>query len=105
MLESKFQTKVIRRLRSLFPGCVILKNDPNYLQGILDWTILFEDKWAMLEIKASRISREQPNQHYYAEILDDMSFAAFIFPENEEEVLRELQQAFQSRRSSRISKS
>jgi hypothetical protein len=95
--EAKFQANVIRRLKDTFPGCVILKNDPGYQQGMLDWTILFGPCWATLEIKARRSSRHQPNQDYFVQLLDDMSFAAFVYPENEEEVFAALQEAFASR--------
>ena len=87
----------------MFPGCVILKNDAGYMQGIPDLLILFENKWAMLEVKASERSREQPNQDYFVDLLDSMSFAAFIYPENEDEVLYALQQTFRPRRVARVS--
>lgn len=102
-LESEFQSHLIERLRGLFPECFILKNDPNYLQGVPDLLILFKNKWAMLEVKASATADERPNQDYWVAHLDHMSFAAFIYPENEEEVLNDLQQAFCPRRQSRIS--
>lgn len=107
MLESTFQKKFCDRLREDYPGCVILKNDPNYQQGILDWLMLWGKKWAMFEIKRKEPSDRdfQPNQQWWLETLGGMSFAACVYPENEEEVLRELQQAFQPRRSSRFSKS
>jgi hypothetical protein len=95
MRESKYQSQLIKKLRILFPGCFILKNDPTYVQGVLDLLILFGNKWAMLEVKASATSPERPNQRYYAEQLSLMSFASFIYPENEKEVLDELQRAFQ----------
>lgn len=31
--ESEFQAKLIKKLKELFKGCIILKNDPEYLQG------------------------------------------------------------------------
>lgn len=105
MLESAYQAKLIRRLRDLFPGCVILKNDTDYMQGIPDLTILYHGRWAVLEVKASRRSPEQPNQQYYIDQLDHMSFAAFIYPENEEDVLHDLQQALRPRRHARLSQS
>lgn len=96
--ESGYQAQLIKDLKDLFPGCVVLKNDTDYIQGIPDLLILFQNKWAMLEVKLSPTSPRRPNQAYYIDALDEMSFAAFIFPENEEEVLRELQQAFRARR-------
>jgi hypothetical protein len=96
--ESKFQDSLIRELRKMFAGCIILKNDPDYLQGIPDLLVLFGNKWAMLECKAAFASRRQPNQDYYIELLNDMSFAAFIHPDNKDQVLHDLQRAFRSRR-------
>src|ERR1044071_6038441 len=98
MLESKFQEQLIKKLYERFPGCVVLKNDPALKQGILDLTILYNDMWAMLECKASAKSRVQPNQDHYVYTLNAMSFASYIYPENEEEVLDALQQAFESPR-------
>jgi hypothetical protein len=96
MLESKFQTEVIADLRDLFPGCVVLKNDPNYIQGFPDLLILWNRRWAALEVKASAVSRHQPNQDYYVDMLDDMSYGAFIFPENKETILDELVSALRA---------
>ena len=80
----------------MFPGCVVMKNDSSYIQGIPDLLVLYNDRWASLECKKSEGARKQPNQEYYVEKLDSMSFSRFIFPENKEEVLRELQSAFQA---------
>ena len=96
MTESAYQAKLIRKLKNLFPGCEILKNDSGYRQGILDLTILFGPFWAMLEVKASEDAPLRPNQGYYVRKLNDMGFAAIIYPENEKEVLAALQEAFAS---------
>jgi hypothetical protein len=96
LAENKYQAGLIKRLEALFPGCIILKNDPGYKQGMLDLTILWQKFWASLEVKDSARAQVQPNQEYYVRRLDDMSFAAFIYPENEAEVLSALQQAFAS---------
>ena len=80
----------------MFPGCIVLKNDPTYLQGVPDLLILYKNKWAMLEDKRDQYAPHRPNQDYYISKLNEMSFAAFIFPENCEEVLNGLQQAFES---------
>lgn len=102
--ESKFQADLIDELEKIFPGCIVLKNDANYIQGFPDLTILYERNWAVLECKKSLREPYQPNQAYYIELLDDMSIAFMICPENREAVLYELQQAFQSRRSARVSR-
>ena len=105
MTENQYQAKLIKKLEKLFPGCIILKNDTLYRQGIPDLTILWDEYWASLEVKISVDADKQPNQGYYIERLDEMSFAAYIFPENEEEVLSALQSAFKSPRRTRVSKS
>lgn len=102
MLENEYQAHLIKLLRAMFPGCFILKNDTDYLQGVPDLLILYRNKWAMLEVKASATSPSRPNQEYYVDMLNEMSYSAFIYPENEEQVLYEIQQAFRARRSSRI---
>lgn len=98
MSESKFQSELIKELKDIFKDCVILKNDASYLQGVPDILILYKNKWAMLEVKASAHARVRPNQEYYVDLLNDMSFAAFIYPENKEEILNELQHTFRVRR-------
>lgn len=97
MTEAVYQAKLIRKLEKMFPDCVILRNDPQSQQGLPDITILFEKVWAALEVKASGSASRRPNQEYFVEQLDNMSFAAFVYPENEEEVLNALQEAFASR--------
>lgn len=105
MNEGPFQAKVVNRLRDMFPGCEILKPDCEYTQGIPDVLILWGSYWATLEFKKSRNSKRRPNQDFYIRKLDEMSFAAFIYPENEEEVLCALEQAFKPPRRTRVSKS
>lgn len=97
MTEATYQARLIRKLKRVFPGCVVLRNDPQQQQGMLDLTLLWGPLWAMLEVKASAEASVRPNQGYFVEQMDNMSFAAFIYPENEEEVLLALQQAFSSR--------
>lgn len=97
-LEKIFQSELIKELRDLFPGCIILKNDPTYIQGVPDLLILFEDKWAALEVKKSITASHRPNQEFYVNKMGRMSYANFIYPENKEVVLNELQETFFSRR-------
>lgn len=95
MKESEFQAILISKLRTLFPGCVVLKNDANYIQGFPDLLILWNEHWAALECKKDKNAHIQPNQKWWVNIkLNAMSFASFIYPENEEEVLHALQCAF-----------
>ena len=99
MAESKFQGRLIKRIKRMFPECQVLKNDPGYQQGILDLILLFPGGfWASLEAKDSASAGIRPNQDYFVKKLDEMSFAAFVYPENEDEVLDALQQAFESSR-------
>ena len=96
MTEAQYQAKLIKRLKVIFPGCIVMKNDSGYIQGIPDLTILWKNRWAFLECKRSEEDRKrpQPNQETYIAKASEMSFGSFIFPENEEDVLRDLQQAF-----------
>ena len=96
MKENEYQGKLIKKIKEMFPGCEVLKNDPNYIQGIPDLTILYKDKWATLECKRSANAKLRPNQSHYISKFDSMSFSRLIYPENEKEVLDELQQSFES---------
>lgn len=94
MRENSFQKIVISELKKMFKGCLVLKTDPNYKQGMPDLLILYRDKWAALECKRSASAPFRPNQKYYVDLMNKMSFARFINPQNKEEVLNELQRAF-----------
>jgi hypothetical protein len=96
MRERDYQARLIRKLKDLYPGCIIMKNDSGYMQGIPDLTILYGDRWAVLEVKIREPRTAQafePNQEWFLETMNEMSFAACIYPENEKDVLRGLQQA------------
>ena len=93
-LESGFQDKLRDELKERFPGCMVFKMDQ--IQGIPDLLVLYEDKWASLEVKKNASAERQPNQEYYVGRMNEMSFSRFICPENKEEVLNDLQQTFQS---------
>lgn len=103
-LENKFQGDLIKELHTRFPEAIVLKNDAGYLQGIPDLLILDKDRWAALEVKKGDKAKRQPNQDYYVDKMDNMSYAAFITPENKEEVLSAIQQSFGARRKTRVSK-
>ena len=104
MLENTFKTNLVKELNFLLPGCIVLHLDPDEFQGIPDLLILYKNKWAALEGKKGKNESHQPNQNYYVDLMDRMSFASFIYPENKEEVLYELQQVFSTRRTTRVSK-
>lgn len=93
MNENAYQAKLIKKLEKKYPNAIILKNDASYLQGIPDLTILEGDRWAALETKKDNKASKRPNQDYYVNQMDSMSFARFIRPENEEEVLNDLEKA------------
>ena len=103
MLENKFKTGLVKELKSRFPGCMVIHADPNEIQGIPDLLVLYEDTWAALEGKKLAKASHRPNQDFYVKKMDNMSFAAFIYPENKEEILNELERSFKARRSARVS--
>lgn len=90
MLENRFKTKLIKELEEMFPGCIVIHMDPNEIQGIPDLLILHGNKWAALEGKKHATASVRPNQPYYVKLMNGMSFASFIYPENKDEVLDEL---------------
>lgn len=94
MLENKFQAKLIKELKLIFPGCIVMKNDSSYIQGIPDLLVLYKNMWASLECKKSARASKRPNQEYYVGLMNQMSFARFISPENKDEVLNELKKIF-----------
>ena len=95
-LERDFQAGLIKELKIMFPGCIVMKNDSSYIQGIPDLLVLHNDKWASLEVKKSVNAKKQPNQEYYVGRMNEMSFSSFISPENKEDVLCELRKTFES---------
>ncbi len=98
MQERDFQAKLIKELKRRFPGCFVMKLDPGYIQGIPDLLILWGKRWAVLECKKNKKAIRQPNQELYVELLNGMSFSRFIYPENKEEVLHDLEQTFRAGR-------
>lgn len=93
-LERDFQASLIKELKSRFEGCLVMKTDCNYIQGVPDLLILYKDKWATLECKRERTAKKQPNQEYWINTMNQMSFSRIIYPENKEDVLNDLQRAF-----------
>ena len=94
MLESKFQANLIKELKDNFDGCIVMKNDSSYIQGIPDLLVLYKDKWASLEVKKNATAKKRPNQDYYVDRMNEMSFSRFVYPENKETVLDELREIF-----------
>lgn len=92
--ESDFQSNLKKELKKRFPGCIVTKLDSGDIQGIPDYLVLYKNKWATLENKRSAKAPRQPNQEYYVEKMNEMSFSRFIYPENKDEVLNELGEMF-----------
>ena len=103
--ENEFQASLIKEIKERFPGAIVLKNDPNYIQGMPDLTVLHSDGWAMLEVKRSKDAPHQPNQDYYISKANEMQYGSFVYPENKEEVLNGIQKSFEYQRGrSRLSR-
>ena len=94
MLERDYQKKLVKKLKDIFPGCIVLKNDAQLKQGIPDLLVLYKDKWAALEVKKTESAHHQPNQDYKVQTMNEMSYASFIYPENEEKIFSELEEVF-----------
>lgn len=92
--ENAFQAGLIDELKETFSGCIVLKNDSSYMQGIPDLSVFYGDKWAMLECKKNAEASHQPNQDHYISVANAMGYAAFIYPENKNKVMEELKQHF-----------
>ena len=100
-----FKARLIKELEYRFPGCIVFNLDPLTIhQGVPDLLILYKTNWAMLETKGAANSRRRPNQEFYVNFYNELAFASFIYPENEEEVLNDLQHAFEPPRRTRLSK-
>ena len=95
MLESSFQRSLVKEIESKFPGSIVIKNDTSHKQGFPDLTVFYKNRWAALECKRSKTAPHQPNQDKYVETLNKMSFSRFVYPENKEEVLDDLQRSFE----------
>lgn len=94
MREIPYQAKLMRDIPVRLPGSFVLKQNPQWLQGVPDLLVLCGPLWALLEVKISATAPRRPNQPYYTEKFDGMGYATFIYPEIEEEVLDELARYF-----------
>jgi hypothetical protein len=94
MLERDYQKKLVKKLQDIFPGCIVLKNDAQLKQGIPDLLVLYNDKWVALEVKKSETASHRPNQDLKVQKMNEMSYAAFIYPENEEKIFSEMKEVF-----------
>lgn len=98
LLERDYQRGLIHRIRERLPDCIVFKNDPNYKQGVPDLTVFYNDRWATLEVKKSSRASKRPNQDYYVNQMNEMSFSAFIYSENEEETLDAMERSLLAKR-------
>lgn len=103
MLENKFKTGLVKEIKQRFPDCIVVHLDPNEIQGIPDLLVLQGSTWAALEGKKAASSSHRPNQDYYVQKMNDMGFAAFIYPENKEEILDAMERSFQVHRATCVS--
>lgn len=94
MLENKFKTKLIKEIKTRFPGSFVFHLDPTERQGSPDLLVLYKDKWAALEGKKNAKAKLRPNQDIYVDLFNEMSFARIIFPENAKEVLDDMERSF-----------
>lgn len=95
MKERDFQANLIKEIKQKFPECIVMKNDSSYIQGIPDLLILNDKKWASLECKKNSNSTKRPNQDYYVNMMNNMSFSRFVYPENKNEVIKDISKFFE----------
>lgn len=91
MLENKFKTKLVKEIKERFEGCMVFHLDPNEIQGAPDLLVLHQDRWMSLEGKRSARASRRPNQEYYVNKMNNMSFSRFVYPENKDEVLNDME--------------
>ena len=96
MRESKFQSQLVKKIQTMFPDAIVIRNNPQDLQGVPDITVLRGPHWAALEVKNSSSARKQPNQEYWVDRMNAMGYATFVYPENEREVLDHLQETLRT---------
>ena len=94
MKENKFQSDLKKEIKKRFPGCIVTKLDSSDIQGIPDLLVLYKNKWAALEVKKDASASKRPNQEYYVDLMNKMSFSRFIYPENKDKVLEDLKRLF-----------
>lgn len=94
MLESEFQAYLVKKIEARYVGSIVMKMDANRRQGWPDLLILFNTRWATLEVKASEKAKHRPNQDYYVAQFNTLTYSTFIYPENEDRVFDELDQFF-----------
>jgi len=98
--EGKFKAKLIEKLEERYPDFIITKLEADLKNGIPDIVILGDKKrWATLEAKKNKEEVTKPRrnkkaQDYYVSKMGKMGYSSYVYPENEEEVLSELEDYF-----------
>lgn len=96
-LETKFQANLKSKINKTYgkDKCYIHKTECNDYQGIPDLCVTYRGKAAYLECKRSATASHRPNQDYRVKkINEDGGFARVVYPENEDEVLKEMEEYF-----------
>lgn len=102
--EREYQPGLIKRIENLFKvkfQVEVYVRKIDIQQGWPDLLILAPGFWALLEVKKEEPTSAddfEPNQEWWIEEFDSMSFSACIYPENEQEVLHALKEAFRRSR-------
>ena len=75
-LESKFQKELIDEIKREYPGCIVLKNYQDYIQGFPDWTILWKNififlkqKMVHVKLECQKILNKEKKQYHVLEIV------------------------------------
>ncbi len=95
MLENLFKKYVKKRIIDRFPNLDLDFITPTN-RSMPDMIIIAPIVWAALEFKRSEGASLRPNQDYHIMRLNEKGYATFVFPENVEEVLDELEILFLS---------
>ena len=88
--ESIFQSGFVKTLRRDYPGAIVFKTDSQQTQGIPDILMLYGSHWFAFEMKKYKDASHRPNQDYYIKCFSKYTYAAFVYPENVDEVLANL---------------
>lgn len=89
--EGKLKTEVVKWLRA--KGCFvwICKQDSTTQKGVADLFFCIEGMYGFLELKATKNSPRRPGQEAFIKKMDEWSYARMVYPENWNEVKKELE--------------
>lgn len=90
MLERNFQQKLIKELKNL--GFTVWKNQQNATTETArpDLLVLKGVFWGCLEVKKERLAKHRPLQDVKVLKYNQMSYAAFVYPENKDQIINQL---------------